>query len=39
MAQPRSEAWTIPLQVFMWTVIVCGFMGALVVLFLNAGSK
>jgi hypothetical protein len=35
MAQPQSEAWTIPLQVMMWAVIVCGFMGALAVLFMN----
>ena len=39
MRDTYSEAWTIPLHILMWTVITCGFIGALVVLFMNSGSS
>lgn len=35
MATQRSDAWTIPLQITMWSVLLVGFIMMLVVLMMN----
>jgi hypothetical protein len=34
-SQEHSESWAVPVIVFEWTVIVCGFIAMLVVVMLN----
>jgi hypothetical protein len=35
MAKTSNDSWAVPLIVFEWTVIICGFIAMLVVLMLH----
>jgi len=35
MAKERNESWTIPLEIWMWTVLTVGLIAVLVVIMLN----